>query len=142
MSKILEVDNVSVSTQSDDYYTEEEVRLLFGYSQKSSVNKYRNRVAVYKLSNRWCYLRSDIDALLEKKFDSAEGSSYLAEVKQQVKDYGLDFARYITMPEALVVLGVSRQRLYQLCDAGKIEWVDYDGFRLFDREVLEKRSNE
>lgn len=123
---------------TDYWYTESDLQLLFGYSNKSNVKQLRKKVTTRKLSNRYLYLKADTYKLLDEKYQTKEEREFLRLCYAQIVNHGIDLNKWIPLPQALQAFPFSRQRLYQMKDEGKIDTKLYDGFFLFNKEQLEQ----
>lgn len=122
---------------SNNWYTEKEVLSFIGFG-KDKCRRLLKDVQQIKLSNRRLYFKPDVAKLISDK-----------EIKVNVDEYtksnvangdNIDLDLYATLNEALNIVGVTRQRLYQLKDSGKVKSVIFGGFNLFLKEDLLKYS--
>lgn len=122
---------------SNSWYTEKEVLSFIGFG-KDKCRRLLKDVQQIKLSNRRLYFKPDVAKLISDK-----------EIKVNVEEYAklnvtngddVDLDLYATLNEALNIVGVTRQRLYQLKDSGRVKSVIFGGFNLFLKEDLLKYS--
>lgn len=119
---------------SNLWYTESEVGLLLDYSSKQGVWSLRDEVQTFCVSNRYLYLRKDIDELLKNKYQNEP--DIIKILLGKPTDYNIDLDEWMPLSDALEIVNFSRQRLYQLKNAGRVRTKEYDGFLLFNRDDL------
>ena len=124
---------------NSEYYNESEVMRLLGYKHKSSVKKLRAGCKMCKISTRFYYLREDVDRYISDK--SERTMQIASKAIESFEFVDIDFEQWIPLSDAMEIYPHSRQQLYQICNAGKIRFVTFDGFRLFNKEDLCKLTS-
>lgn len=113
-----------------DYYTKREVLKILKPKQIRGAQS-------LTIGNRVYYKRRDVDDIISK-FDFNNRrlcNSIIATFTLE----DIDISEWVGQAEAQKILGISRQRLYQLKDANKISTVVFDGFMLFSKKDIELR---
>ena len=124
---------------TDDYYTESDIKLLFGNARKS--RGLRNKVRITKISNRILYFREDVNKILESKYNTEKRRAFLEIALSKIENHNIDLDMWIPLGDALKILKLTRERLYQIStvrDGKKVHAIKFNGFWMFNKDDLEK----
>jgi len=98
---------------SNNYYTKEDVKLLFGYSGNIT-QTFLSKVNTTKIGNRYLFERKSVNELLESKYPSGDRSIFLEIASRHINDYNIDLSQWETISFVVQRLGLTRERIYQI----------------------------
>ena len=124
---------------TDDYYTESDIKLLTGSVSHSEF--IRDNARVIKIGKRRLYYREDVNDILEKRYKSENEVVFFEMAKRAIKNHNIDLSEWIGLQDALNVCHLSRERLYVISsvrNGKKVRAIMFNGFWMFNRYDLEK----
>ena len=116
-----------------NYYTEQEVADLLGVDKTTIAHSYRRRFQTRMISNRWYYDRYEVDLFLENEL-SGQDIMIAEKQRDNFEFVSVDLNEYLPLCDVLELVDISRQGIYYRLNRGDIKTIEFDGFKLFNKE--------